>query len=176
MIQALPLLIREYPDVKLYVAGYKPYEEHDKRSFLKKGYAAYLKKLIHDLQVEEHVIFTGPLKADEVAEKLTHTHIYVLTSVAENSPNTLGEAMMVGTPCVASYVGGVPDMAKDNEEALLYRNDDPALMAWKMKQIFDNDELALQLSEQGRKKALITHDAKKNAEQLMNVYRDILGL
>lgn len=176
MIQALPQMIREFPDLKLYVAGYKPYEENDKRSLIKKGYAAYLKKLIQDLHVEDHVIFTGPLKAEEVADKLSHVHAYVLTSVAENSPNTLGEAMMVGTPCVASYVGGVPDMAVDGEEALLYRNDDPALLAWKLKQIFDNDVLALQLSEQGKKKALVTHDAKRNAEQLMSVYKDILKI
>ena len=176
IIQALPQLIREYPDLKLYVAGYKPYEENDKRSLIKKGYAAYLKKLIHDLHVEDHVIFTGPLKADEVADKLSHVHAYVLTSVAENSPNTLGEAMMVGTPCVASYVGGVPDMAVDGEEALLYRNDDSALLAWNIKRIFDNDALALKLSEQGRKKALITHDAKQNAEQLISVYKDILNM
>lgn len=175
VIQALPQLIREYPDVKLYVAGYKPYEDNDKRSILKKGYAAYLKKLIHDLQVEEYVEFTGPLKDYEVAEKLSNVNVYVLASVAENSPNTLGEAMMVGTPCVASYVGGVPDMAKDNEEALLYRNDDPTLMAWHIKRVFDNDELALSLSEKGKVKARCTHDAKKNAEQLMRVYRDILG-
>lgn len=174
LIMALPQLIREYPDVKVYVAGYKPYEKNDKRSIIKKGYAAYLKKLIQDLQVEEHVIFTGPLKAEEVADKLAHVNAYVLTSVAENSPNTLGEAMMVGTPCVASYVGGVPDMAVDNKEALLYRNDDPALLAWNIKRIFDDDELALQLSENGKKRASETHDAKKNAEQLVKVYEEIL--
>lgn len=175
VIMALPQLIREYPDVKLYVAGYKPYENKDRRSFIKKGYAAYLKKLVQDLGVEQHIEFTGPLKAEQVAEKLTNVNVYVLSSAVENSPNTLGEAMMVGTPCVASYVGGVPDMAVDGEEALHYRNDDPALLAWKIKNIFDQEELALKLSEQGRKKALETHDATKNAAQLIHVYQEILG-
>ena len=49
VVMALPYLIREYPDVKVYIAGYKPFQENDKRSILKKGYAAYLKKLIYDL-------------------------------------------------------------------------------------------------------------------------------
>lgn len=175
VIMALPQLIREYPDVKVYVAGYKPYEAKDSRSFIKKGYATYLKKLIRDLDVEDHFVFTGPLSAEQVADKLSHVHAYVLSSAVENSPNTLGEAMMIGTPCVASYVGGVADMATDGKEALHFRNDDPALLAWNIKRIFDNDELALQLSENGTKKAFITHDAKKNVEQLMNVYREILG-
>lgn len=175
VIKALPQLIREYPNVKLYVAGYKPYESKDNRSFFKKGYASYLKKLIKDLNVEEHIEFTGPLSAQQVAEKLASVNVYVLSSAVENSPNTLGEAMMVGTPSVASYVGGVADMAVDGAEALHFRNDDPALLAWNIKRIFDNNQLALKLSENGKVKARITHDAKGNAEQLINVYREILG-
>lgn len=174
VVMALPYLIKEYPDVKVYVAGYKPYTENDKRSFLKKGYASYLKKLIYDLGVQDHVEFTGPLKAHQVAEKLSKVNAYVLCSTIENSPNTLGEAMMVGTPCVAAYVGGVSDMAEDGKEALFYRNDDPKLLAWNLKRIFDNDELALSLSEAGKKKALITHDAERNAQLLIDAYTDIL--
>lgn len=174
VVKALPQLIRDYPDIKVYVAGYKPYEENDKRSFIKKGYAAYLKKLIYDLKVENYIEFTGPLKANEVAEKLSKVNAYVLCSAIENSPNTLGEAMMVGTPCVSSYVGGAPDMATHGKEAMFYRNDDPSLLAWNIKQIFDNDELALSLSENGRKKALITHDPDINVRQLVSVYEDIL--
>ncbi len=174
VVMALPCLIREYPDVKVYVAGYKPYTENDKRSPLKKGYAAYLKKLIYDLGVQEHIEFTGPLKAQQVAEKLSKVNAYVLSSTIENSPNTLGEAMMVGTPCVASYVGGVPDMAEDGKEALFYRNDDPKLLAWNLKRIFDDDNLALSLSEAGKKKARITHDPERNAQMLIDAYTDIL--
>lgn len=174
VVMALTQLIREYPDVKLYIAGYQPFSDSDSRSFIKKGYGAYLKKLITDLGVEKHVEFTGPLKAHEVAEKLSTVNAYVLCSAIENSPNTLGEAMMIGTPCVSAYVGGASDMAKDKKEALFYRNDDPKLLAWNIKQIFDNDELALKLSENGRKRARITHDAKNNAEDLLFAYNDIL--
>ena len=174
VVMALPYLIREYPDVKVYVAGYKPYTDNDKRSPLKKGYAAYLKKLVSDLGVEAYVEFTGPLKAPEVAKKLASVNAYVLCSTIENSPNTLGEAMMVGTPCVSAYVGGVSDMATDGKEALFYRNDDPKLLAWNLKRIFDSDELALTLSENGKKKALVTHNPERNAQLLIDAYTDIL--
>lgn len=174
VVMALPYLVREYPDVKVYVAGYKPYAENDKRSFIKKGYAAYLKKLIFDLGVQNHIEFTGPLKARQVAEKLSKVNAYVLCSAVENSPNTLGEAMMVGTPCVAAYVGGVADMAEDGKEALFFRNDDPKLLAWNLKRVFDDDELALSLSEAGKKRAIITHDPESNAQMLIDAYTDIL--
>lgn len=174
VVMALPYLVREYPDVKVYVAGYKPYAENDKRSFIKKGYAAYLKKLIFDLGVQNHIEFTGPLKARQVAEKLSKVNAYVLCSAVENSPNTLGEAMMVGTTCVAAYVGGVADMAEDGKEALFFRNDDPKLLAWNLKRVFDDDALALSLSEAGKKRAIITHDPESNAQMLIDAYTDIL--
>lgn len=174
VVMALPQLIREYPDVKLYVAGHKPYSDDDKRSVIKKGYGAYLKKLIKDLGVEDYIEFTGPLKAEQVASKLATVNAYVLCSAIENSPNTLGEAMIVGTPCVSAYVGGASDMAQDGKEAMFYRNDDPKLLAWQVKQIFDNDNLALDLSENGKKRAVITHDAKLNADKLYFAYNDIL--
>ncbi len=175
LVMALPELIREYPDIKVYVAGYEPYRENDRRSLIKKGYAAYLKKLIYGLGVEKHIEFTGPLNAEQVAEKLCTVNAYVLTSAIENSPNTLGEAMITGTPCISAYVGGAPDMATDNKEAIFYRNNDPQLLAWSIKRVFDNDELALSLSENARKRAFVTHDPKRNAELLVNTYCNILG-
>ncbi len=175
VVQALPQLIKEYPDIKVYVAGHKPFSDGDKRSFIKKGYGAYLKRLIDDLKVGEHIVFTGPLSASEVAERLAKTHVYVLCSAVENSPNTLGEAMLIGTPCVASYVGGVPDMAEDGKEALFYRNDDSSLLAWNIKKIFDSNELALKLSDNSQSRAKETHNPQKNAEQLLAVYKEILN-
>lgn len=174
VVEALPELIREYPDVKVYVAGTPPFQKNDKRAFFKKGFGAYLQKRIRDLDVGDHLVFTGPLKAEQVAQRLAHVHAYVLCSAAENSPNTLGEAMLIGTPCVSAYVGGASDMATDGKEALFYRNDDPALLAWNIKRIFDNDELALELSKNGKVRAAITHDPKRNEDQLYRVYGEIL--
>ena len=173
VIQAMPELIREYLDFKVYVAGYEPYRDDDKRPFFKRGYGSYLKKLIHDLHVENHIEFTGALTAEQVAERLAHVHTYILCSTVENSPNTLGEAMLVGTPCVASYCGGVPDMATDGQEALFYRSNDPALLAWNVKRIFDDDDFALALSQNARNRARITHDANRNAETLLQIYHTI---
>ena len=176
VVEALPQLIKEYPDIKVYVAGHKPYTENDKRVFFKKGYGAYLKKLVEDLGVQDHIIFTGPLKAQQVAERLSKVNAYVLCSSVENSPNTLGEAMLVGTPCVAAYVGGVSDMAEDGRDAFFYRNDDASLLAWNIKKIFDNDVLAKELSRNAQQRASETHNPQKNAEQLLSVYEDILKI
>lgn len=176
VIMALPELIREYPDIKVYVAGTKPFSENDKRPFYKKGFGLYIQKLIKKLGVGEHIVFTGSLSAQEVAYRLSHVNAYVLCSAIENSPNTLGEAMLVGTPCIASYVGGVSDMAIDGRDALFYRNDDPALLAWNIKRVFDSDELAQSLSANAKEHAKINHSAEKNAEILIENYMSIMKL
>lgn len=175
VIEALPELVREYPDLMLYVAGYEPYKDDDRRPFFKRGYGSYLKKLIEKLNVAKHITFTGALTAEQVAYKLAHVNAYILCSTIENSPNTLGEAMMVGTPCVASYCGGVPDMARDGEDALFYRANDSALLAWNVKRIFDDDKLALSLSAQAQQRAKCNHDSKQNAADLLNAYKAILA-
>ena len=174
LVKALPQLIREYPDVKVYVAGHEPFG--DRRSVLKKGYGVYLKGLIDSLGVADHIVFTGTLTAEQVADRLSRVNAYVLTSVVENSPNTLAEAMLVGTPCVSSYAGGAPDMADDAKEALFFRADDPALLAWSVKRVFDDDGLAQSLSENARLRAAKTHDADANAKTLYGAYCSILGL
>ena len=174
LIKALPLLAREYTDIKVYVAGYEPFKDDDKRSFLKKGYGAYLKKLIDDSDVSKYIQFTGPLNAEQVAEKLASVNVYTLCSAIENSPNTLGEAMMVGTPCVAAYVGGVPDMATDGKDALFFRNDDHKILAWQIKRVFDNKDLAETLSQNGANRARATHNPETNADLLISAYEEIL--
>lgn len=174
LLQALPLLKREYPEVKLYVAGHKPYWDGDPRPFYKKAYGSYLQKLIQDLGLTEQVQFTGPLQAEQVAERLSRSHAYVLCSTIENSPNTLGEAMLIGTPCVAAYVGGVADMATDGQDALFYRSNDPVLLAWNIKRIFDDDKLAQKLSANARRQAQLTHDQRRNAQLLIDAYQNIL--
>ena len=175
MLQALPLLVKEYPDVKLYVSGNKPFEEQDRRPLFKRGYGGYLKKLIKENHLEKQVVFTGSLSAEQMVERFLKSHLYVLCSTIENSPNTLGEAMLLGCPCVSAYAGGAPEMAEEGKEVLFYRSNDPALLAWSIKRIFDDDGLALALSQNARSRAQQTHSPSLNSASLYNAYKVILS-
>ena len=102
------------------------------------------------------------------------SHVYVMASVIENSPNTLGEAMMLGMPCVSSYAGGAPGMARDESEALFFRAGDPVTMAHQIKRLFDSDELCQRLGEAAHARAAQTHDPEANLRDLLEAYRAIL--
>jgi len=171
-LRAVAQLKRHYPDIRLYVAGLAPEELGGLKNRI--GYPAYLGGLIRELGIADRVTFTGVLSAAQMAERMRKSHVFVLPSLIENSPNSLGEAMILGAPVVSAYTGGAPDMAEPNREALFYRADDAALLAWKLKRIFESDALAQSLSAAARKRALKTHDPADNRDRLLAAYRAVL--
>jgi len=105
---------------------------------------------------------------------MARSHVYAMASIIENSPNTLGEAMMLGMPCVSAYAGGTAGMARDETEALFYRAEDPVTLAYQIKRLFDSDDLCERLGKSAHARAMQTHDADANLSDLLAVYHDIL--
>ena len=173
VMRAVAQLVEEYPDIRVFIAGEKPQRKSWKEWKKIVGYPAYLRRLIEALGIEERVTFLGVLQAEEMAEKMCSVHVCVLSSIIENSPNTLGEAMIMGVPAISSYVGGAPDMATDGKEALFYRDDDPQLLAYRIKQIFDDDTLALHLSTHASLRARKTHDPEENLQRMVDIYKRV---
>lgn len=173
--QALALLRRDFPQVTLYIAGEDP--RSLPLSSLKRhvGYPVYLLHLIRKLGLEDHVRFTGVLSAQAMAERMARSHVCLMASIIENSPNTLGEAMLLGTPVVSAYAGGAPSMARDEAEVLFYRPDDPAMLAFQVRRIFDDPALAARLSRAARARALETHDPDRNLADLIAAYDTIMA-
>jgi len=54
--------------------------------------------------------------------------------------------MTVGTPCIASYVGGVPEYAVNEENCLLYRYEDYEVLAQNICRLFEDGQLRTRLS------------------------------
>ncbi|MCZ6828291.1 MAG: glycosyltransferase [Gammaproteobacteria bacterium] len=174
-LRALAQLRESFPGTRLYIAGDSPASVPRWSAKRYVGYPAYLTRLIEQLDLTEHVIFTGLLSAAEMAQRMQRSHVFNLPSLIENSPNTLGEAMLMGVPSIAAYAGGVTSMAADEEEVLLYRADDPALLAWQVKRLFDDDALCARLSAAARARANRTHDANKNVTAQVAVYEQIIS-
>ena len=172
LLQAVAQLKQHFPEIRVRIAGENP---HTKGSAVKRmiGYGSYINHLIHTLKLDKNVEFLGVLQEQDMAKQLASSHVYVMSSIIENSPNTLGEAMIMGVPCVTAFAGGTPTMATDEQEALFYRADDPAMLALKLKRIFESDELACRLSQHARKKAMHTHNPERNVKALVDTYLSI---
>ncbi|MDA7880422.1 glycosyltransferase family 4 protein [Mariniblastus sp.] len=173
-LRALALLINQYPNVSMKIAGNPPFSKGWRDWKTKFGYAAYLRALLDEFNLNSRVQFLGVLDSQAMADHMQSSHVCVLPSIIENSPNTLGESMIIGVPSVTAFSGGVLDMATPEVEALVYRDDDPAMLAYQVKRVFDSDDLARKLSKAGKIRARTTHDPINNADALLHCYDTIL--
>jgi glycosyltransferase involved in cell wall biosynthesis len=71
----------------------------------------------------------GALPRPQVLELLRAADLAVLSSRWENFPHALVEALAVGTPVVATAVGGVPEIVRDGENGVLVPPGDPEALA-----------------------------------------------
>lgn len=173
LLDAMRLLLPHFPDLHLFIAGSPPTGTRLRPSQWI-GYPAYLRDRIRELRLDRQITFTGVLDADGMAERMASCHVFVMSSLIENSPNTLGEAMMLGMPCISAHAGGAPGMAQDEKEALFYRAEDPVILAHQLKRLFDSDTLCMRLGEAAHARALQNHDPERNLQDLLRAYREIL--
>lgn len=175
MLEALPLVVKKYPQTKLYIAGPDITASRSiKEKFQKTSYAKYITDLIKKNNLKNHVFFTGLLNEKQMCDRYLKSNVFVCPSSIENSPNSLGEAMILGVPCVASDVGGVSDLIVNRVEGFVYQADAPYMLAYYIGEVFRNDELALNFSRNARTHALKTHDAVTNTNCLNKIYENIL--
>lgn len=172
LLKAIPLILRHYPDTTVRIAGL----DITKKRYFKdaipfiSGYGLLIRRLIKSMGLENHVSFTGSLNAEEMKEEYLKCNVFICPSAIENSPNSLGEAQILGTPIVASYVGGVSDMMYGDEEHL-YRFEEIEMLAYKVCKIFANQGKQVDMREIANKR----HDGEQNMKTTLNIYRTIIG-
>jgi len=151
LLKALSIVKLQYPDVKLYIPG-TPLRNITtiKQRFKQNGYEKYIRGLIKELRLCDNIEYIGRLTAVEMAMKMSRSNCFVMCSAIENHSSTLKEAMTVGVPCVASYVGGIPEYAINERNCLLYRFEDYEVMALQIMRLFDSEELCKRLSVMAR--------------------------
>lgn len=175
LLQAVYILKQSYPDVKLYIAGNNI---TDTTTLMKKikfgGYGKIIKKLIKKYNLENQVKFTGILSEEKMIDQYLKSNVYVLPSAIENSSNSLGEAMLLGMPCVATNTGGTMDILKHKEEGLLYPYTEPAICAEYISQYFENNEMCIQYGKNAKNKAIKRHNAENNVNQIIEIYNKMI--
>lgn len=174
LLEALPDVIKKFPDTHIYTTGVSPIEILSFSNRIKlTSYQKYLRNKIRSLKLESYITFLGTLNENEICDRYLKSHVFVLPSSIENSPNSLGEAMILGVPCIASYVGGVPDMLLHNIDGFLYQYDAPYMLSYYINRIFENNDLAVKFSNNSRIHALETHNTEKNTNRIIEIYNEI---
>lgn len=199
MLKALPAIKVEYPDVRVYVAGNSIVNYQTLKQKLKiSAYGKYLRSLMRKNGLEDTVVFLGKLNAAQMKERYLSSHLFVCCSTIENSPNSLGEAMLLGMPCVSADVGGISSIFTGGKDGILYEGfktplnkfdnacnlknteeeqleniskclADAVVRIWK-----ENDKIE-GYCENARNHAVKNHDREQNYEKMQEIYANIIA-
>ncbi len=96
----------EQSDLSLFVIGDGPEKNN-------------LTELTRALNVTAHVRFIGQIEQQAVYAYLHAADVFVLNSSIEGFPHVVLEAMLVGTPVIATKVGGTPELVVHEQNGLL---------------------------------------------------------
>lgn len=175
MLDAMVILRNRYPDLQLYMSGTNVMKNTTfKEKLLQPGYVKYLFKKIQEYKLGDCIHYTGVLNANQIVDELKKSHVMVLPSAIENSPNSLSEAQLIGIPCVASHVGGVPEMMKDGIDGFLYTFNEPLMLAEYISRIFESDELAESVSRESYRRVHEKQNSEIVIEKTMENYNEII--
>ena len=169
VLKAMPLVLEQYPDAIVRVAGSDITQIFTfKQRIRLSGYGKYIRSIMRQNNLEDKVFFTGSLDAEQMKREYLNANVFICPSSIENSPNSLGEAQILGTPCVASYVGGVMDMMIGDEQHL-YRFEEIEMLATKICEVFAAKDKLVDM----RMEASERHDSIKNSLALAGIYKVI---
>ena len=173
VLNALPIILRQYPDTIVNFCGSSVMSNKLKDLLRFQGYHLYLRRLVKRLHLQEHVRFLGSLSETQMKQQFLDANVYVLPSAIENSPNSLCEAQILGTPVVASYCGGTPTLLTDGQTGYFYRYEEYEMLAQIVMRLFGQDNFTcLSLAEM--KVASHRHNREQNARRLAEIYHNIM--
>jgi L-malate glycosyltransferase len=128
---------------------------------------------LHDsLQAGEWWRFAG--SSPDVPAFLGMSNIFVLPSRSEGMSNALLEAMMAGLPCIATSVGGNPEVVVDGVTGYLIPPDDAELLAARMLELLADPEKAQRMGAAGRERAMRQFSAEIMATNVARCYEQLL--
>lgn len=169
-IRALALLKKRIPGVRLRIAG-----AHQQQGIRQSGYMRWIGRMISQLGLANAIKWLGPLNAEQIAGELKNAAAVVIPSFVEGYCLGMAEAMAIGTPVVASYVGGIPSLANDEESCLFFPSGDEAMCAYQLERVLTDGKLAQRLSQESRKIAIVRNDRQRIVQRQLEIYRLVVA-
>lgn len=136
-------------------------------------YSPDLYRLAKELNLTEYITFTGGI--DEGKRYLSQFDVFLITSNREGGPLTVYESFLQKTPVVSTKVGVVPEVIDDGKNGFLSEIGDYKNLAKQIKTLLENKALQNQFINNSYQKVIQQFDAKKSAEQVVELYKDILS-
>lgn len=170
-LQALSIIRKRYPDVRLRIAGMKRPEN----SQTKGGYGLYIYKMIHALELEGNVNFIGFVDETKLLSNLYQADIFVTSSFIETYCLSLAEALALGVPSVAAYSSALPELVKEGITGLLYPMGDVLMCAHHILKFLDDKKLSDEISHNASLWYRTEKDPEGIVRQQILTYKKIMS-
>jgi len=145
------------PDLKLVVVGEGPHRAELERAAERRGLV--------------NISFVGHKDGDALKDLVRNAAFSVLPPEwYENSPLSIYESHALGTPVVASRIGGIPELIEDDESGLLFTPGDAEELAERMATLFANKDKCREMGRRGREE--VERLCAKHYGGLMAVYEE----
>ena len=122
---------------------------------------------------DNNINLLGFVNAKDLIGLLLSSHIYIHTAYIDKSPNAICEAQYLGMPIIATYVGGIPSLIKNDEEGLLIPANAPYTLASEIIMLGNDHEKQIRYSHNTKAKARIRHNPDNIYNDLINCYKSI---
>jgi len=164
LLKALPLVLKEKPELKVIAAGPEPSAD----------YGRHIQNLIDEYQVSDRVIFTGKVDFAALVSLYLSSDVVTIPSLYEAFATVALEAGMCGKPVVASNTGGLTESVVDQETGFLVNVKSPSFFAEAVIKLLSDESLRERLGENGRKRVLGNFTWDKIALKIESIYRAAL--
>ena len=159
LFRALPSLLRERSELRIAVTGGG-----------EPTYTAGLKRQVRDLGLQDRISFVGWV--DDMAAFYRACDLVCIPSRAEPFGRTAIEAFAVGTPVVASAVGGLKEIVRDGETGLLVSYDDVLSLRDALERLLDDPSLRKRMSENARQEGRRSYHEEVYKERVVRIVDD----
>lgn len=155
LVEAFSMLCNEYKDLNLLMVGDGPEKEN-------------LKSLCRELKIAESVTFIPPIP--DTPKTLSIMDLFVSSSVQEGLGLSIVESLAAGRPVVASDVGGVSSIVKNDKTGMLVKPEDSQALASGISVILKDPGLRERLQKDGRRLVEENFTIKKMVDKIEGVY------
>jgi glycosyltransferase involved in cell wall biosynthesis len=161
-IKAAKIVNEIFPKIKFLIAG--------DIIFGREQYRENLKKLIKQLGLEGKVVFTGFV--EDVTEVLSIIDIFVQCSLyPDPCPIAILEAGALKKPIIATRVGGIPEIIKNDKEGILVEPANYKILAEEIIKLINSPQQRTLLGEQAYCKIKDEFDIKHKMQKFEEIYR-----
>lgn len=177
LIKAVPLVLKEIPSAQFFIIGRDTFLNAEASSFNGDENMSFKSMLLKSIPgfCLDNVKFLGYVESQELDFYLRACDIFVAPSLYESAGFIYLEAMSYAKPVIGCSVGGVPEVAKDQETGFLIPPENHVALAKAIVTLLKDGKRRKEIGLKARKHVELHFTRERMAENTLRAYRSILN-